>query len=154
MTTLETTLPILIIEDNDDDFEVTEYALKKKAKFANPIYRCENATQALEYLLYAGMLGGSADYPRPGLILLDLNMPGKDGRELLKEIKGDPGMKTIPVVVLTTSDDERDIEVCYKGGANTYIKKPVDLEGFFAAMQHLKDYWFSVALLPQGKVEG
>jgi two-component system response regulator len=83
------------------------------------------------------------------LILLDLNLPGTDGREVLEEIKNDPKLRTIPVIVLTTSSDGEDIEKCYRAGANSYIQKPVDLDGFFAAIQRLKNFWFEVALLPK-----
>jgi two-component system response regulator len=83
------------------------------------------------------------------LILLDLNLPGTDGREVLGEIKQDEGLKRIPVLVLTTSTDERDIDKCYQMGANSYVKKPVDLDGFMTSIQRLKDYWFGVAILPR-----
>jgi two-component system response regulator len=86
---------------------------------------------------------------RPAIILLDLNMPGTDGRTALKEIKTDPKLKDIPVVVLTTSNDHIDIDACYEDGANTYIHKPVDLDGFFSAIKQLKEYWFEVAILPK-----
>ncbi|MBS1212917.1 MAG: response regulator, partial [Proteobacteria bacterium] len=85
----------------------------------------------------------------PIVILLDLNLPGTDGREVLAEIKQDERLRQIPVVVLTTSSDERDIERCYQMGANSYIKKPVDLEGFMRAIQLLKDYWFEIVILPK-----
>ena len=85
--------------------------------------------------------------PRPGIILLDLNMPGTDGREVLNDIKNNDDLKMIPVIVLTTSSDARDIESCYKAGANSYVTKPVDLPGFLLAMQRLKDWWFEVVVL-------
>ena len=83
------------------------------------------------------------------MILLDLNLPGTDGRDVLAEIKRDEHLKLIPVVVLTTSSDERDIEKCYQAGANSYMKKPVDLGGFVSAIQRLKDYWFEIVILPK-----
>jgi two-component system response regulator len=83
------------------------------------------------------------------VILLDLNLPGTDGRDLLLEIKNDERLKLIPVVVLTTSADERDIEMCYRAGANSYMKMPVDLGGFVTAIQRLKDYWFEIVILPK-----
>jgi two-component system response regulator len=86
--------------------------------------------------------------PKPGLILLDLNMPGLDGRKTLQAIKSNLHWRKIPVVILTTSDDERDIEGCYALGANTYVQKPVDLDGLFSAVQRLKEYWFEIAILP------
>ena len=145
MNTIKTTQPILIVEDNDDDFEATERALKRDSRLANPIYRCENADDALDFLMHRG---GYNDSPTPGLILLDLNMPGRGGRSLLADIKKHTKTRKIPVVVLTTSSDTHDVEECYAMGANTYIKKPVDLDGFFVAIKQLKEYWFSIALLP------
>ena len=82
------------------------------------------------------------------LVIMDLNMPGLDGRKTLEAIKSNANWRTIPVVILTTSDDERDIEGCYALGANTYVQKPVDLDGLFAAIQRLKEYWFEIAILP------
>jgi len=142
---------ILIVEDSDDDFEATERAFKKTNNLANPIYRCESGQEALDYLFRNGKYENPEDSPRPGIILLDLNMPGKDGRVVLAELKDDTSLKEIPIVVLTTSNDERDIADCYQKGANTYIKKPVDFEGFFDAIKRLKEYWFEVSILPKSK---
>ena len=83
------------------------------------------------------------------MILLDLNLPGTDGREVLEDIKGDAELQSIPVVVLTTSSDERDIEACYQAGANSYVQKPVNLDGFIEAIRRLKDYWLEIAILPR-----
>ncbi|WP_028794803.1 response regulator [Thalassobaculum salexigens] len=137
--------PLLIVEDSDDDYEATVRALKRDGPLANPILRCENGREALDYIKRMG----SPECPRPGLVLLDLNMPGVDGREVLKTLKSDPALSTIPVVILTTSDDEWDVNNCYEAGANTYIKKPVDLEGFFSALRSLREYWLQVAILPR-----
>ena len=82
------------------------------------------------------------------MILLDLNLPGTDGREVLDEIKKDADLRSIPVIVLTTSSDSRDIEACYAAGANSYVQKPVDLAGFVTAVERLKDYWFEIVILP------
>src|SRR5205085_1085086 len=89
------------------------------------------------------------DKSKPGLILLDLNMPGLDGRRILEIIKRHECLKKIPIVILTTSDDERDIQSCYTLGANTYIQKPVDFDGLILAIKQLKEYWFEIALLPK-----
>jgi two-component system, response regulator len=132
---------ILIVEDSEDDFEATMRAFKR-TNLKNPIRRAASGMEALSILREGE--GG-----RPGLVLLDLNMPGLDGRRILAIIKSDPVLRKIPVVVLTTSSDERDIEECYVLGANTYIQKPVDLDGLFAAIQRLKEYWFEIALLPR-----
>ncbi len=83
------------------------------------------------------------------MVLLDLNMPGTDGREVLREIKQDPDLKSIPVVVFTTSFDERDVNHCYQFGANSYMQKPVDLEGLIKAVQRMSDFWFAVVILPR-----
>lgn len=131
---------ILIVEDSEDDYEATMRAFKR-TNLKNPIQRAASGTEALSILRE-----GDA---HPGLVLLDLNMPGIDGRRILAIIKSDPVMRKIPVVVLTTSSDERDVEECYTLGANTYIQKPVDLDGLFAAIQRLKEYWFEIALLPR-----
>ena len=140
--------PILLVEDSPEDFEATVRALRQ-AGLANPIYRCEDGDDALDYLYRRGNYANSVNAPRPGLILLDLNLPGTDGREVLEEIKQADEFKKIPVLVLTTSTDERDIEKCYQMGANSYVKKPVDLDGFMTAIQRLKDFWFGVVILPR-----
>jgi two-component system response regulator len=86
---------------------------------------------------------------KPGIILLDLNMPGLDGRKTLEIIKRTQQLRSIPVVILTTSNDERDVQACYDLGANTYIQKPVDFDGLISAIKRLKEYWFEIALLPK-----
>jgi two-component system, response regulator len=131
---------ILIVEDSEDDFYATQRAFAK-ANLHNPIVRAISGEAALEMLR-------SRDV-KPGLILLDLNMPGIDGRQTLEIIKRDNMLKTIPVVILTTSDDARDVQTCYALGANTYIQKPVDFDGLIEAMKRLKGYWFEIALLPK-----
>lgn len=140
--------PILLVEDSPEDFETTERAFRRSG-LKNPIYRCADGDEALDFLHRRGQYAGTDKAPRPGVILLDLNLPGTDGREVLSEIKNDPGLKQIPVIVLTTSKDERDVEVCYRCGANSYIQKPVDLDGFMKAIERLNDYWFEVVILPR-----
>lgn len=132
--------PILLVDDNDDDVEATLRAFKR-TNLKNGIVRAATGAEAIALLRDQRV--------QPGLILLDLNMPGLDGRRVLSILKGDNELRKIPVVVLTTSGDERDVEECYQLGANTYIQKPVDLDGLFAAIQRLKDYWFEIALLPR-----
>jgi two-component system response regulator len=132
--------PILLIDDNDDDVEATLRAFKR-TNLKNAVVRATTGAEAIAMLRDRQVT--------PGLILLDLNMPGLDGRRVLAILKGDHELRKIPVVVLTTSNDDRDIEECYQLGANTYIQKPVDLDGLFAAIQRLKDYWFEIALLPK-----
>lgn len=142
------TQPILLVEDSPEDFETTERAFRKSG-LNNPIFRCADGDEALDFLHRRGRYSDPKKAPRPGVILLDLNLPGTDGREVLNEIKTDPDLKQIPVIVLTTSKDERDIEVCYRCGANSYIHKPVDLDGFMKAIERLNDYWFEVVILPR-----
>jgi CheY-like chemotaxis protein len=139
---------ILIIEDSPEDYEAT-VRIFRKSGLGNPIHHCENGEEALDYLYRYGVYADPEKSPRPCLILLDLNMPGLDGRGLLTTIKSDSNLKIIPVVVLTTSTDKRDIEKCYAEGANSYIQKPVDFNGLIDSIQRLKDYWFQIVVLPK-----
>ena len=141
--------PILLVEDSPEDYEATVRAFKRSG-LKNPIYRCEDGENALDFLHRRGPYADPERSPRPGVILLDLNLPGTDGREVLTEIKQDDQLKQIPVIVLTTSNDARDVESCYQAGANSYIQKPVDTEGFVRAIERLNGYWFEVVVLPQG----
>ncbi|WP_417456241.1 response regulator [Kordiimonas sp.] len=143
--------PILLVEDSDDDYEAAIRAFQKSGNLSNEIIRCRSGEETLDYLFQRGEFGPAPGVhaPRPGLILLDLNMPGVDGRAVLKIIKGDRRLNEIPVIVMTTSDDERDVSECYGHGANSYIKKPIDLDGFFHAIKRLKEFWFEIALLPK-----
>lgn len=141
---------ILLVEDSDEDYYATDRAFKK-AGVANGVLRCADGEEALDFLYNKGDYSDKEKYPTPNLILLDLNLPKKDGREVLQVIKKDPNLNEIPVVVLTTSSDERDIERCYTAGANSYVQKPVDLDNFIEAVQRLKDYWFEIVILPKKK---
>lgn len=142
--------PILIVEDSDEDYFATIRALRKSG-LANLICRCENGDQALAYLFREGRYSDRQLSPRPGIILLDLNLPGTGGQEVLAEIKQDAVLKKIPVIVLTTSDEEEDVEKCYAEGANSYIRKPVDMKGFMDAIQQLREYWFEIVILPKNE---
>ena len=139
---------ILIVEDNDDDFIATMRAFKK-SNLVNPVRRCTNGEQALDYLLQRGEFSAIGAAPRPNLVLLDLNLPGTDGREVLRAIKAAPELKKIPVIVLTTSNAEQDIEQCYAAGANSYVQKPVDFESFIRAIARLSEYWLNISILPK-----
>lgn len=139
--------PILLVEDSPEDFEVSVRAFKKTGVF-NPIYRCSSGDEALDFLQHRGRYASPASAPRPGLILLDLNLPGTDGREVLLEVKRDPSLKSIPIVVLTTSGDERDIRRSYEAGANSYVQKPVSLHDFLQVINSIKEYWLGVVTLP------
>ena len=117
----------------------------------NGIKHCEDGDEALDYLFRRNQFADPEKSPRPGIILLDLNMPGTDGREVLAEIKKNEELCKIPVIVLTTSTDPRDIEACYAAGANSYVQKPVGLEGFIEAIQRLTDYWFEIVVYPKNE---
>ena len=141
---------ILVVEDSPEDWKIMQRAIGR-SNLKNKITRVADGDEALDYLYRRGAWIDASKAPRPGIILLDLNLPGMDGREVLSEIKSAPVLCTIPVVVLTTSKDERDIESCYALGANSYINKPVDMEGFLTALARLKDYWFEIVVLPRGE---
>ena len=143
---------ILIVEDSPEDYEAIIRVLRKSG-LKNSIYHCQNGDEALDYLYRRGQYADPRLSPTPGIILLDLNMPGTDGREVLETIKEDKGLRHIPVVVLTTSGDQRDINMSYDRGANSYIQKPVDLAGFVRAITMLKGYWFEITVLPKGEQE-
>lgn len=144
------TQPILIVEDSEDDFETTVRALKRSGKLSAPIFRCDSADDAINFLFHRGNYVDDVAAPRPGLVFLDLNMPGKSGKAVLEAVKGRPETRDIPIVVLTTSTDEKDIRDCYEKGANTYITKSVDLDHFVEVMRRVMEYWFEVAVLPGG----
>ncbi len=140
--------PILFVEDSEDDFEAAVRAFGK-ANMHNPINWCRSGAEALDFLSHKGDYSDPQSAPRPGLILLDLNMPGIDGRKTLQLIKENSELKDIPIIILTTSADQRDIDHCYQIGANTYIQKPVSFDGLIEAIKRLKEYWFEVAILPR-----
>ena len=137
--------PILLVEDSDDDYLMTLRAFNK-AMLRNEMIRVSTGDEALDYLYQKNQY---AQAKKPLLILLDLNLPGTDGKEVLRVVKNDETLKSIPVVVLTTSNDERDINVCYLAGANTYIKKPVEFTGFLETIASLKNFWLEVSILPK-----
>lgn len=141
---------ILLVDDNDDDCEATLRSLKKN-HVVNPVHRCSNGQDALDYLYGQGKYASQGACIRPDLILLDLNMPGIDGRQVLSQLKKDENLRSIPVVVLTTSADVKDVDQCYNIGASTYIQKPVSFDGLTEAIRAMKDYWFGVAILPGEK---
>jgi len=139
---------ILVIDDCIDDITATKRAFKK-AGLRNPIRHCVDGEDALRYFGREGEYSNPDDSPVPSLVLLDLNMPGVDGHQVLAHIRNTPELKSIPVVVLTTSDDGIDVEKCYEHGANSYIQKPVDFLGLAQAIQRLRDYWFELVVLPR-----
>jgi CheY-like chemotaxis protein len=135
---------ILLVEDNPADVELTREALEH-AKLRNRLHVALDGLAALAFLRRQGPYAAA---PRPDLILLDLNLPRKDGREVLAEIKADPNLKVIPVVILTTSQAEEDILKSYALNANCYVTKPVDFAAFMKVVQAIDDFWFSVVVLP------
>ena len=139
---------ILLVEDNPDDFEAIARSFKK-AGLTNPLHWSSSGQDALDYLQRQGKYTGLSSVERPALILLDLNMPGLDGRALLDTVKQVTALRRIPVVILTTSTDARDIDRCYELGASTYLQKPVDFDGLVLVARVIRDYWFGIALLPQ-----
>jgi len=140
-------LRILLVEDNPADVKITQRAFRE-GRLCNELYVVRDGQDALDYLYHRGSFQKAEGSPEPDLILLDLNLPGINGREVLQVIKQDPKLRRIPVVVLTTSDQPQDIEHAYRHGANTYIQKPVEFEQFAEAVVTLKQYWTMVAKLP------
>ncbi|ADJ49306.1 two-component system response regulator [Amycolatopsis mediterranei S699] len=144
MTPAPAPIDILLVEDDPGDVLMTREAFAHH-KIRNALHVAEDGVEALRFLKREGPFGAA---PRPGLILLDLNLPRKDGRELLGEIKQDPGLRTIPVVVLTTSEAEEDILRSYELHANAYVTKPVDFEKFVEVVRKIDDFWVTVVQLP------
>jgi len=138
---------ILLVEDNPADQQLCLRAFKK-GKINTNIHIVSDGQEAMDYLLNQNTFINKNDYPRPDLILLDINMPKKDGKQVLKEIKENPDLKIIPVVMLTTSDQEKDIVDSYNLGVNSYISKPVRINDFVDAVSKLEEFWFSLSLLP------
>jgi chemotaxis family two-component system response regulator Rcp1 len=137
-------IQVLLVEDSPGDIRLTQEALKD-AKIHINLHVVRDGEQAMSFLMREGEY---ADAPRPDLILLDLNLPKKDGREVLQEIKENPTLKIIPVVILTTSASEGDILRSYLLHANCYITKPVSLDGFLTVVKSIEDFWMSVVKLP------
>jgi CheY-like chemotaxis protein len=142
-----TTQHILLIEDSDEDVTATVRGMRRE-DLEIVFNRCTTGDQALDYLYQRGRYTDATRAPRPNLILLDLNLPGTDGRSLLAVIKDDEDLKSIPVVVLTTSNNPQDIATCYRRGANSYQIKPVDYARFKQSLQTMIAYWFQTATLP------
>jgi CheY-like chemotaxis protein len=140
-------ISILIADDDPDDRMLTMDAFKEN-HLSNKIFFVEDGQELVDYLKNNGKFTDKEKYPRPGLILLDLNMPKKDGREALKEIKTDPELKRIPVIVLTTSKAEEDIIKTYDLGVNCFITKPVTFQGLVEVTKVLGKYWFEIVELP------
>jgi CheY-like chemotaxis protein len=140
-------VPILIADDDVDDCKLIKEAFLE-SRLLNPLHFVPDGEELLSYLKRTGKYNNIASYPMPGLILLDLNMPRKDGREVLAEIKADPKLRHIPVVVLTTSSAEEDIYRSYNLGVNSFVTKPVGFKDLVGLLRDLGHYWFEIVLLP------
>jgi CheY-like chemotaxis protein len=138
-------IEILLVEDSPSDTDLTIEAFRE-GKIPSNLSHVEDGVEAMDFL---GRRNAYVNAPRPDLILLDLNLPRKDGREVLSELKSNPKLRTIPVVVLTTSKDEQDIAKAYQLQANCYIPKPVDFEQFINVIRAIENFWLTVATLPQ-----
>lgn len=139
-------IEILLVEDNPGDARLTTEALKEHNTF-KALHVVEDGVEAVDFLRHRGQF---REAPRPDLILLDLNLPRKDGREVLAEIKGDAELKSIPVVVLTTSRADEDIARSYELNANSYVTKPIELDQYVAAVAAIHGFWLAIATLPPG----
>ncbi len=139
---------ILLADDDPDDRILTIRALKQH-RLSNNIHTVEDGEQLMQYLRREGPYADPEASPRPGLILLDLNMPRKDGREALQEIKSDPSLRAIPVIVLTTSEAEQDILRSYDLGVNAFVTKPVTFDELARAVRVITDFWFELVRLPR-----
>ena len=135
---------ILLVEDNPGDARLAQETLKD-SKVRNNLYCVEDGVKAMEFLYQRGRHAG---VPLPDLILLDLNLPRKDGREVLEEIKEDPKFRLIPVVIMTSSEAERDLLRTYGLHANAYVVKPIDLDRFVEVVEAIKDFWLTIVKLP------
>ncbi|MEX0886865.1 MAG: response regulator [Phycisphaeraceae bacterium] len=145
-------ITILMADDDPDDQMMARYALAAN-RVINDLRFVDDGEQLLQYLRREGRYANRGESPRPGLILLDLNMPRKDGRQALAEIKSDPNLRCIPVIALTTSRAEEDVARSYSLGVNSYITKPVTLEELVDTMKVIGQYWLGIVALPGCQVE-
>jgi CheY-like chemotaxis protein len=142
---------LLIIEDSDEDFEALNRIIDRVSTFALKIDRCIDGDDALDFLNRVGEYKNHEDTPYPDLIILDLNLPGTDGREVLATIKQSKALKQIPVVVFSTSSNPKDIETCYQSGANSYLLKPMNINELKESVRMMLDYWFKATVLPSSQ---
>jgi CheY-like chemotaxis protein len=139
--------PLLVVEDSNEDFRMLQRLMRRMA-VQNPIYRCTNGDEVLDLLYKDSSNENSRATLRPSVILLDLNLPGIDGRDILERLKQDIRLRDIPVVVFTTSSNPRDIEFCYQKGANGYLVKPMDAQELQKTIQAFVDYWLATNTPP------
>ncbi|WP_188961484.1 response regulator [Deinococcus aquiradiocola] len=141
--------PVLVVEDSDEDFMALEWAMRKLGR-TDRVLRCLDGDDALDALFGRGPY---TEAVWPSLVLLDLNLPGTDGREVLAELKATPTLRRVPVVVLSTSSNPRDVAACYQSGVNSYMLKPVNFEKYTEQLGRLFEFWLGVAVLPEAPVE-
>lgn len=139
--------PLLVAEDSNEDFRMLQ-RLMRRMTVKNPIYRCTTGDEVLDFLYQVGNYQSSDLAPRPSVILLDLNLPGIDGRDVLERLKQDKSFKEIPIVVFTTSANPQDIELCYQRGANGYLIKPMDSSELEKTVQAFVEYWLAANTPP------
>ena len=149
-TTRRTPVDVLLVEDSPGDVRLTREAFRE----ANPAVRLHVASDGIEAMAFLRQEGANGDVPRPDFILLDLNLPKMDGREVLALIKDDDGLRTIPTIILTTSEADADILHSYELNANAYLRKPVTLEAFEALVRSINDFWLTKVMLPQHSQPG
>lgn len=137
---------MLVVEDNDEDYATLVRVMRSKG-FEYPIYHCVDGDDALDFVFQTGEYSPEIA-PRPTLILMDLNLPGTDGIEVIEVIKNHQQLKSIPVVVFSTSSNTKDIEICYEYGVNSYMEKPVNIQVFSKNIEDFLSYWFETAILP------
>ena len=145
---------VILLADDDEEDRMLACDALAESRLSNEIICVTDGEDLMDYLHRQGKYTPPADAPRPGLILLDLNMPRKDGREALREIKSDPSLRQIPVVVMTTSSAEEDIFHSYDSGASSFVSKPVTFEGLIDVMKGLGRYWFEIVDLPRQHEQG
>lgn len=146
MTGFKDGIDVLLVEDNPGDARLVFEAFRE-GRIVNRLHHVADGQAAMDWVQRCGE---HTDAPRPDLILLDLNLPRKHGKEVLAELKSDPGLREIPVIALTTSDADHDVRDCYAAGANAYIVKPVELDRFLDAMKMLEEFWLCIVKLPPG----
>jgi two-component system response regulator len=148
---MKPTHAILLVEDNPADIKITQRALRE-SDLAVELIVLRDGQEALDYLLRQGQYADHPTWRRPDLVLLDLNLPRLSGQELLTRIRAEAELNTVPIIVLTTSHRQEDVEAVYAAGANTYIEKPQDFDRFVQVLQTIQRYWLEMALLPPARV--
>lgn len=143
--------PLLVVEDSDEDYKIL-LRIFRKLGVSQPVQRCVNAQECFDYLYatgeYADRKENKTEEEMPALILLDLNLPGLNGHAILRRLKAEPALKHLPVVVVTTSANPKDVQACYEAGANSYLVKAMDYTAYEQTIRHFVNYWFDAVLLP------